>query len=60
MRKRDERDGKGEGGVLMEGKEKMEVGLGVYGHRNWSVSRYRAQCAVVKSDCPEKKLRLVI
>lgn len=26
----------------------------VYGHRNWSVSRHRAQCAVVQSDCPEK------
>lgn len=26
----------------------------VYGHRYWSVSRHQAQCAVVKSDCPEK------
>lgn len=57
------RERKREGGESNGRKEEMwgeeeekKGGGGLDGHRNWSVSRHRAQCAVVQSDCPEKNM----
>lgn len=38
-----------------EHKRKGNAQKGFYSHRYWSVNRHQAQCAVVQSDCPEKK-----